>query len=537
MTETANVGRALHPDASEVRSLEVPVEDLAVRGRRVEGYAARYGEESRDLGGWREVLEPGAFREVLASSPDVVATFNHEPSALLGRTTSGTLKLEDRSDGLWFSVELPDSPTGSTVREAVRRGDASGASFRFVVGRHRWAGEVRHVEQVAELRDVAVVVTPAYAGPRVELRAQPDTVSGGNGAEPLSAGQGSETEGTMKVEERTTPEGGGLKVEERQASAGPSVEERILDALGSVRKGEARALTTASGSAGPVTPPELSTFLWDKLRARSIALASGVRIIRTDRSEIHWPRLTTDVAPDWYAEAETITAGDPAFDTLTAKPKKLAHRVVVSNEALDDSDPSLRDLLTTHLAAMLALKLDRDIFFGTATDGIDGLIGVAGIQSVVMGSGAGGALANLDPFADAIGLLMAANVPGPYAIAMAPRTWTTLTKVKEATGSVRPVLSGESAPTGSQAMSIYGLPVFVSSQFPVNETEGAATTATSAFVYAPNEVVLVQRTDVEIEWDRSRLFDSDQSEVRGKVRCDLIVPNPVAVVRVRGIIP
>jgi hypothetical protein len=37
--------------------------------------------------------------------------------------------------------------------------------------------------------------------------------------------------------------------------------------------------------------------------------------------------------------------------------------------------------------------------------------------------------------------------------------------------------------------------------------------------------------------DRSRLFDRDMSELRAKLRADLIVPNPVAVVRIVGIRP
>ena len=50
---------------------------------------------------------------------------------------------------------------------------------------------------------------------------------------------------------------------------------------------------------------------------------------------------------------------------------------------------------------------------------------------------------------------------------------------------------------------------------------------TSALVLAPD--VLVRRSEVSVELDRSRLFDRDQSELRGRLRADLIVPNPSAV--------
>ena len=47
--------------------------------------------------------------------------------------------------------------------------------------------------------------------------------------------------------------------------------------------------------------------------------------------------------------------------------------------------------------------------------------------------------------------------------------------------------------------------------------------------------MVVRRQDVEVELDRSRLFNTDQSEMRGKLRADLIVPNPAAVARIIGI--
>jgi hypothetical protein len=40
----------------------------------------------------------------------------------------------------------------------------------------------------------------------------------------------------------------------------------------------------------------------------------------------------------------------------------------------------------------------------------------------------------------------------------------------------------------------------------------------------------------EIELDRSRLFNSDQSEMRGKLRGDLISPTPTGIVRVAGLL-
>jgi len=505
--------------APEQRTIEVDVESLDTRGRTVHGHAAVYGATSEDLGGFRERIAPGAFAGVLADPAlDVRALLNHDPNEVLGRTRSGTLRLFDESRGLRFELDLPESPLGQNVRAAVSRHDIDGASFRFVVGEEDWAEDVRTVKTVAALRDVTIATYPAYPAAALELRSRPEN--------PKPAER---EETPMQTEDRTE---GGLAVEDRAQAAEPTLETRVTDALRAVRRGESRSLTTAAA----IAPAEVGTFLFDKLRAASVALASGIRVISTERDSVAWPALSADVAPGWVAETDVIPAGDPAFATLTATPRKLAHRVELSNEVIDDSEPSVVDVLNGHLATMLGLKLDLAIFEGSGTaPAIRGLKAVSGIQTVSMGTN-GAALTNLDPFVDAIGLLQAANVPGPYVVALNPRTWTALAKLKEApTGSNAPLLTespGESAPPR-----VVGMPVYSTSQLSVAETQGSASNASSAYVYAPAEVVLVRRKDAEIELDRSRLFDRDMSEMRAKLRADMLVPNPSAVVRIAGVTP
>lgn len=45
------------------------------------------------------------------------------------------------------------------------------------------------------------------------------------------------------------------------------------------------------------------------------------------------------------------------------------------------------------------------------------------------------------------------------------------------------------------------------------------------------------RQDVNVELDRSRLFNADQSEMRARFRADLLVPNAGAVCRIVGVRP
>jgi len=93
------------------------------------------------------------------------------------------------------------------------------------------------------------------------------------------------------------------------------------------------------------------------------------------------------------------------------------------------------------------------------------------------------------------------------------------------------------SPAVDAPRTLFGVPVYVSAQLATNESQGTAADASSIYVYAAGEVVLVRRADAEIELDRSRLFDRDMSEMRGKLRADVIVPNPSAVVRIAGVTP
>jgi len=503
-----------HPAAPEQRTIDVDVQDVDTRGRTLHGYAAVYGARSADLGGFTESIAPGAFSGVLAGQPDVRALLNHDASQVLGRTRSGTLRLADDERGLRFELDLPDSPLGENVRTAVGRGDIDGASFRFRVGEESWSGSERTVQTVAELQDVTVATFGAYPAASVELRTRP----------------------TPNQQEATVPEenegGGGLRVEDRAAvngpTAEPTVEERVLDSIRSVQRGETRALTTATNSARPITPPEMSTFLWDMLVPQSALLASGARVIETDSERVAWPRITSGVIPGWVAEAQVIPAGDPAFGTLEAVPKKLAHRTIVSNEVIDDSEPSIVNVLNAHLAQRLALKFDLSSFEGNpAADAntVRGLKYVSGIQSLSMGTN-GAALTSYDPFIRAVAMLRAANVPGPFAIVAHPNVLLGLELLRETSTSNLQL----GAPVGLP-------PFFTTTQLSTTETKGTATNASSAYIYAPAEIVVVRRQDSLIELDRSRLFDSDQSEFRAKMRVDVIVPNPVACVRLDGITP
>ncbi len=145
----------------------------SLSGNTLVGHAAVFGQVAK-LSSHYERLDPSAFDDALTTS-DVRFLLNHDPSKLLGRQSSGTLRLERDDKGLAFEVDLPDTQDGHDVRELVRRGDLDGGSIGFLPGSDAWTRakdgvQVRTHTRVKQLIDASIVTFPAYAGTDVALR-------------------------------------------------------------------------------------------------------------------------------------------------------------------------------------------------------------------------------------------------------------------------------------------------------------------------------------------------------------------------------
>jgi len=147
------------------------------KGHVITGYAAVFSTPT-DIGGqFTEEIEPGAFRDALATS-DIRALFNHNADHLLGRLGSGTLRAREDTNGLFYELDVPNTRLGEDLVELVNRGDLTGNSFSFVVDEdgERWdrgSGKVhRVITRFREVLDLGPVTWPAYKATTVSARAQ-----------------------------------------------------------------------------------------------------------------------------------------------------------------------------------------------------------------------------------------------------------------------------------------------------------------------------------------------------------------------------
>lgn len=141
------------------------------------GYAAVFNSLSQNLGGFVEIISPGAFGESIKTA-DVRALDSHRDAAtsVIGRTSAGTLRLSEDSTGLRVEIDLPDTTAGRDLAVSVSRGDVDGMSFGFFLsGPDGDSWDLKAPVAVRTLLsvilvEVSIVAWPAYADTSVAMR-------------------------------------------------------------------------------------------------------------------------------------------------------------------------------------------------------------------------------------------------------------------------------------------------------------------------------------------------------------------------------
>ncbi len=141
------------------------------------GRAVVYSQWSELLYGcFRERLAPGCFDECLSTQPDLVATVDHDPKKIIGRSSAKTLRIKPGDDGIDVEVDQSEYTYARDLAVALDRGDISGMSFIFDVTRDTWTRDgdtpLRTVVS-ADIYEVAFVHFPAYSGTDAGMRSAP----------------------------------------------------------------------------------------------------------------------------------------------------------------------------------------------------------------------------------------------------------------------------------------------------------------------------------------------------------------------------
>ena len=163
----------------EFRTFDAAVTEIRAAengdGMTFGGYAWKYDSPSLPLP-FTERIAPGAFTRSLKSRAEIRAYVNHDDTLLLGSRRAGTLRIEDRADGGYVEIDLPDTTWGRDIRTLVERGDIGaqgngGMSFGFSTVKDDWSDDGAERTLVeAKIWEVSVVTgTSAYMSTTAQM--------------------------------------------------------------------------------------------------------------------------------------------------------------------------------------------------------------------------------------------------------------------------------------------------------------------------------------------------------------------------------
>ena len=159
---------------------------LTLEGNTISGYASVWynpQDQGTEYTLWEnsvERIDPRAFDDSLSSEQDVIASYDHDFHTLLGRKSSGTLKLSTDETGLKYEIEFDEAdPDHQKIAAKIKRGDLYGSSFAALVAPEDYHHSTDNGKDVftirkASLRELGPVITPAYDSANVNMRSEDD---------------------------------------------------------------------------------------------------------------------------------------------------------------------------------------------------------------------------------------------------------------------------------------------------------------------------------------------------------------------------
>jgi len=237
-------------------------------------------------------------------------------------------------------------------------------------------------------------------------------------------------------------------------------------------------------------------------------------------------RLTSEGTPAWKTENAAISAADMVFDRVTFTARTLVRLITLSVELFEDADPSSEDVIARSFAGQMAVELDRVSLLGTGTAPEPrGILNQSGVT--LTAHGANGTTITTttayDWHLDAIGAVRAAGFD-PNAHIQAPRTSTSLSKLREATTSAY-----LSPPPNL-------LPMLTTKSVPINVTTGTSTDTSYIFTGDWSNLLVGMRTDFRLRFLGERyLADNLQYAFLAYLRADVQLAQPAAFVVDTGV--
>ena len=259
----------------------------------------------------------------------------------------------------------------------------------------------------------------------------------------------------------------------------------------------------------------------DKVRNAGKVFTAGATTVPLDSDTQSIPRLITDPTFQWRNESAAFNDTNGTFERVTFTPRSGGFIVKTSEELYQDMISGAGAIIENTLVQVAALELDRVALRGSGTppepDGIRNQSGVT-IQSL----GTNGAIPTYGDVMTALTTLLTAN-RNPNGWMMAPRTSQTFAGLKDTTN--QPL--NPPGPVGD-------LTPFVTSQIPVNLTQGSSSVASEIYVAEWADLLVGIRLGVQLRLLTERYADTGQYAWRVFLRADVQLAHPESFVVITG---
>lgn len=313
--------------------------------KTISGYALKFGQPSKDLGGFVEVITPEALKEVDLSN--VFLLYGHDYSKPLASTKAGTLKLEVDDTGLHFEAELTETTYANDVYENIAKGVVDSMSFGFILGLDSFDkksdGTIqRSIDKMKSLNEISVVTIPAYDSTNVQVDKRSYEAF-------MNDNQSNKNKNTLESTSKKTEE---KKNMEKTLIDNEKTEIRAYENY--IRsKGEERdGITTVNAAA--VVPKEVIGEVFD-LKRSNYNLAQYATVKTVSNGQGQYPVATNQQAVLATKEelAEIADVDADMFTQVDYKVETRAGKIALSNEVVEDSEVPIVQEVKEQLAKLV----------------------------------------------------------------------------------------------------------------------------------------------------------------------------------------
>jgi HK97 family phage major capsid protein len=294
-----------------------------------------------------------------------------------------------------------------------------------------------------------------------------------------------------------------------------------------------------AGLGGYFVPPAWLMNQWIELArpGRPTANLHNSQALPPGTDVLNIPKVLQGTgSPDvQVAEGDAVANGSWQDTSIAVPVRTVAGSQAMSQQLLDMSPLNFDQIIFSDLLADYAVKVDKQVLFGTGTNGqVTGLRVQSGATNVAVPSpGDQTGVQVYSKLADVIQQIHNSRFQSPEVIVMHPRRWAWFTTqldttnrplvVPRAYSHENPLGTGslQGAVQGGPVGDIMGIPVVLDPSIPTNETDAAATPGTTS------DPILVLRPSDNLLYE---------SSIRSRVLPEIKAQNLQVVVQVYGYI-